>query len=122
MLVEELSRWGWALSFAMNGIVALVLWGMRGNFASKGEVAAQLERRDEARSREHAEAFGRISSLEQRASRAEAQLAAVPSQQSVHHIEVRLEQISGDVRALGESLRPLGPAVTRIQQHLMEGR
>ena len=66
------------------------------------------------------QALVKIGAVEERLTRAEATIEALPSQQVMHQLELQLADMRGDIRELAAKLQPIAAAVNRIQESLLE--
>lgn len=66
------------------------------------------------------QALAKIGSFEERLTRAEATIEGMPSQQVMHQLELQLADMRGDIKELTAKLQPIGAAVNRIQESLLE--
>lgn len=65
-------------------------------------------------------AIEKIDKVEDRVASLENEFRHLPDRNSVHSINVSLEQMKGELKALGEQLKPVAKISDRLQEFLLE--
>jgi predicted nucleic acid-binding Zn-ribbon protein len=65
-------------------------------------------------------AIDKIDKVEDRLAKLENEFRHLPDRDSVHKIDVSLEQMKGELKALGEKLQPVAKISDRLQEFLLE--
>jgi archaellum component FlaC len=72
-------------------------------------------------SKEHvANIADKVDKLEDRATRIESELLHLPDHKTVNTIELKMTELSGEIRTLAAQIRPVTAIAERIQERLME--
>jgi hypothetical protein len=100
--------------FALVGNVAVLLLATK--FVTREAHAAALAERD-GRLRLLGD---KVETTEDRISTLEGEFRHLPDRNSVHSINVSLEQMKGELKALGEQLKPVAKISDRLQEFLLE--
>lgn len=62
----------------------------------------------------------KLDKAEDRIARVEHELNHLPSRETVHRMEISLANLNGEMRALGEQLKPVASISERLQEFLLE--
>jgi len=65
-------------------------------------------------------ALDKLDKAEDRIARVEQELGHLPSRETVHRMEISLANLNGEMRALGEQLKPVASISERLQEFLLE--
>lgn len=65
-------------------------------------------------------AIDKVDKAEDRISKIEHELGHLPSRETVHRMELALSDMRGEMRALGEQLKPVAAISDRLQEFLLE--
>ncbi|MBN9471681.1 MAG: DUF2730 family protein [Bosea sp.] len=111
-MLTFLQQYGAALALVGN-IVVLVL---ASKFVTRDAHAASLVERD-GRIKVLAE---KVDAAEDRVAKLESEFRHLPDRRSVHGIELSLSDLKGELRAMGEQLKPVAAISDRLQEFLLE--
>lgn len=62
----------------------------------------------------------KVDKVEDRVARVEQELNHLPSRETVHRMEISLANLNGEMRALGEQLKPVASISERLQEFLLD--
>lgn len=65
-------------------------------------------------------AIDKIDKVEDRVAQLESEFRHLPDRDSVHRMEVSLTELRGELKSMGEQLRPVASIADRLQEFLLE--
>jgi hypothetical protein len=101
-------NWTEALPWMSFGVAAIAL--LHSVYGPRSRAASQRVSAIEAR----------VDVVEDRMTKAEAELKHVPDRNSMHNVELRVSELSGAVATLAAELKPVTAMGARIQEFLIE--
>ena len=103
--------WGWLLALAMNGLLLWIGWSLRKKFVTQDEFAAHIKADELHKSgvRDHlAEHDAVLNTLADKVN-------AMPGQDAIHVLDVKLVSIQGEQTRTNEELRGLREIMHRME-------
>lgn len=102
-LLEEINRWWPLLSIAATMVCGWCLWQLSRRFVTREEYIANLEAQESL--------ICRVEKLEQH-------MENVPSNETLHKIELSLTELRGDMKALCSRMDGMENSITRLKNEI----
>lgn len=123
---DWLKEWWPVVAFLMPFLTGAGLWAVRVGLASKSELTAEEDARDEAiaqcEKRLHAE-IGRlgetVAKVDSRVAKLEHDFQHLPTKEQVHKLELSTSEMKGDVKAMRETMTSVANTAGRLEGYLL---